>query len=193
MYPNPTPNVPARPGSYVPFSNQFVPYAPSGAPPLDNRYVPAGAKGRARYDFSSEQTVDDLIVRGYLAIPTGGPVTVMLADRRHTAWLGLDDAIRQIRSRYEIYERNMHGILYGTTAATNALHTWKAERGWYSEKQIENLGKALQRLYSEERQERVGLWQDLARIRATVPEAVQTYLSAWRKLALLDDPAGDPP
>lgn len=193
MYRNQNPAVPPRPGSYAPFSNQIVPYTTPGAPPPDDRAVPAGASGRSRYDFSSEQTVEDLIARGYLAIPTGDPVTATLADKRHTAWLGLDDAIRQIRARYELYERNMHGILYGTAAATNALHTWHAERGWPSDRQLDNLHKTLQNLYGQQREERVSLWRDLSRVRATVPEAVQLYLSAWRKRALLDDAEGENP
>ena len=197
MYRNPTLIVPPRPGSAVPFSYQVVPYTAPGTPPPDDRGVPGGsaggAAGRSRYDFSSEQTVEDLIARGYLAIPTGDPVTAMLTDKRHTTWLGLDDAIRLIRTRQDAYRQNMDGILYATAAATNALHTWEAERGWPSDRQLDNTHKTLQNLYAQQREERVSLWRDIARVRATLPEVVQLHLAAHRKLDLLDDTDGDAP
>jgi hypothetical protein len=198
MYRNPTLIVPPRPGSAVPFSYQVVPYTAPGTPPPDDRGVPGGSAGGAasrssRYDFSATQTMEDVIARGYLAIPTGDPVTALLTDKRDTSWLGLDDAIRQIRARYELYARNMNGILYSTAAATNALHTWEAERGWPSDRQLDNTHKTLQSLYAQEREERVSLWRDIARVRATLPEVVQQYLAAHRKLVLLDDTDGDEP
>jgi hypothetical protein len=187
-------------GSLVPRLDQAVPYRSYGAPLPTAPSVPGGGDSRTgsesrrpsgSYDFSSRQTVEDLIARGYLAIPTGDPVTAVLTDKRATSWLGLDDAIRQIRARYELYARNMNGILYSTAAASNALHTWKAERGWYSERQLDNQHKTLQNLYAQEREERVSLWRDIARVRATLPEVVQQYLAAHRKLSLLDDTRGD--
>jgi len=197
MYRNPTLIVPSRPGSAVPFSYQVVPYTAPGTLPPDDRDVPTGPgdspADRPRYDFSATQTMEDVIARGYLAIPTGDPVTALLTDKRDTSWLGLDDAIRQIRARYELYGRNMNGILYSTTAATNALHTWEAERGWPSDRQLDNTHKTLQSLYAQEREERVSLWRDIARVRATLPEVVQQYLAAHRKLVLLDDTGGDDP
>lgn len=197
MNDKPTLTVPPRPETAVPFSYQVVPYTAPRAPPPDDRDVPAspdsGAPTRPRYDFSSEQTVEDVIARGYLAIPTGDPVTAVLGDRRHTAWLGLDDAIRMIRARQDAYHHNMDGILYATAAATNALHTWEAERGWPSDRQLDNTHKTLQNLYAQEREERVSLWRDVARVRATLPEVVQGYLAAHRKLVLLDGVDGDAP
>ncbi len=136
------------------------------------------------------QTVEDIIDRGYLAQPTGDPVTAVLTDHSHTRWLALDDAIRQIRARYDIYARNMTGILYASAAAMNAYHTWRAERGWPSDRQVDNLQRTLQELAGQERDERNQLWRDLARIRETLPDVAQEYLGAQRKLALLD--GGDP-
>lgn len=138
------------------------------------------------YTFSDRQTVEDLITRGYLAIPTGDPVTGTLTDRLHTAWLGLDDALAQIRVRLDLYHRNLNAILYATAAATNAAHDWYARRGPLEARQIDNLYKTLQGLYAEERQERVRLWQDLSRLRQLVPELARQYLSSNRKVALLD-------
>lgn len=199
-----------KPDAYVPFSSRYaVPPAglarTDGAVRLPLPRLPARAGSGSSYSpdytrgslrdqhFSSPQTVEEIIAGGYLAIPTGDPVTAILTDRRHTAWLGLDDAIAQIRSRYALYEENMNGILYATAAATNALHKWRAERGEPSEKQLDNLQKNLQSLYAQERQERVSLWQDISRLRVTLPEAAQGYLAAQRKLTLLDLPEGDGP
>lgn len=199
-----------KPDAYVPFSSRYaVPPIDAGRTQDEHRlpfpanpirtqpagqYSPDFSRNRTLDPhFSSPQTVEEIIAGGYLAIPTGDPVTAILTDRRHTAWLGLDDAIAQIRSRYALYEDNMNGILYATAAATNALHKWRAERGEPSEKQLDNLQKNLQTLYAQERQERVSLWQDISRLRVTLPEAAQGYLAAQRKLTLLDTPEGDGP
>jgi len=139
------------------------------------------------------QTVEDVITRGYLAVPDSDPAAAILTDRRDTSWIGLDDTITQVRARYEIYGRNVRDILYATAAATNSLHTWEAERGWPSDRQLDNLHKTLQNLYSQERDERVTLWRDVARLRSQLPEAAQTYLTAQRKLQLLDLPGGEAP
>jgi hypothetical protein len=37
------------------------------------------------------------------------------------------------------------------------------------------------------------LWRDLSRVRTTLPEVVQGYLAAHRKLDLLEDDDGDVP
>lgn len=137
------------------------------------------------------ETVDDVIHRGYLAIPTGDPVTAILTDKQHTTWLGLDDTIRQIRHRYEIYQRNLRDILYATCAATNAMHAWKAERGHPSDRQVDNLHKTLQGLDLQQREERLSLWKDITRLRTTLPEVARDYLAAARKIAALQDDPGD--
>lgn len=139
------------------------------------------------------QTVEDVIACGYLVVRPSEPAGAILTDRRDTTWLGLDDAIAQIRARYEIYESNKRDILYASASATNALHTWKAERGWPSDRQLDNLQRALQNLYAQEREERVSFWRDVARIRAELPEAAHAYLTAQRKLQLLGAPGGSAP
>ena len=74
----------------------------------------------ADYDFTSDlsgkkayfrpQTVEDVIRHGYLSIPKAEPETAILSDKKHTAWLGLDDIIGQVRNRFEVYERNIYEL-----------------------------------------------------------------------------------
>lgn len=202
MYFNPDPNVPAPRGPpvrqwYRSVANGvYRPYTP-GSSDLFYRATPSARgsdalSGSPRRD-APVQTVEDVIARGYLVAQHDEPAAAILTDRRDTAWLGLDDAITQIRARYEIYEQNKRDILYASASATNALHTWKAERGWPSDRQLDNLQRTLQNLYAQEREERVSLWRDVARIRAELPEAAQVYLTAQRKLQLLDAPRGGAP
>lgn len=202
MYFNHDPNVPAPRG--LPLRQLYCSVADGVCRP----YTPGSAEFFYKADLSPRrsdamsrsprrdtpvQTVEDVIARGYLVVRSGEPATAILTDRRDTAWFGLDDAITQIRARHEIYEQNKRDLLYATASATNALHTWKAERGWPSDRQLDNLQKTLQNLYTQEREERVSLWRDVARIRAELPEAAQTYLTAQRKLQLLNTPGGGAP
>jgi len=173
--------------------SRYATYSPGQyqIPPYRRRDGPNPNRADAHGSKRPVQTVEDVIARGYLAVPASEPTGAILTDRRHTAWLGLDDAISQIRARYEIYGQNQRGILYASCAATNALHAWEAERGWPSDRQLDNLQRTLQNLYAQERDERIALWRDVARVRASLPEAFQNYLSAYRKLQLLGTPGGE--
>jgi hypothetical protein len=63
----------------------------------------------ATYDFSSDfvgktafprtPTVEQIIANGYLAVPKTDPVEAIISDKKHTAWLGLDE--HHSRPRYE--------------------------------------------------------------------------------------------
>ncbi len=156
------------------------------APPLQE---PAPAPSYAARSATSDgrvQTVEDVITNGYFATPDDDPSLAIIGDRRRATWLGLDDAIRQLRLRYEIYERNLDDIGQAECDAANALHTWRAERGWPSDRQLDNLQRTLQALDGQRREERLSLWKDTSRLRQTLPEWVQRYLSAVRKKDLLD-------
>ena len=93
----------------------------------------------ALYDFSSDlvgkrawpmsQTVEDVVRNGYLAIPRSQPETAIISDKKHTAWLGLDDVISQIRHRYEVYESNIYDLELSKCAAINCLHKHEAYHG----------------------------------------------------------------
>ena len=204
MNPQHTPNSPALSRGYAPYFYQaglyhFYPI-PSSEAPIDS-----SPRAYARYDFSSApdpmkpfsgpQTVEQIIAHGYFAIPGGDPETALISDRKHTSWLGLEDAIRQIRERYQLCERNLYDIELGKCAAITSLFTLEAERGSIpaDSRELYGLSKLLQRFYQEQREERVTLWQDIARVRQTVPELAQLYLSAYRKMEILEDKDGDAP
>ena len=202
MHANPNPNGALSPGGYVPYFYELGlylshPIPSSGSP----SYSPSSAL--ARYDFSSEpdpwkpfrgpQTVEQIIARGYFAIPGGEPETALISDKKETSWLGLEDTIRQMRQRHQLYERNMYEIELGKVSAINSVLTMEAERGSATadSRELYSLSKLLQGFYLEQRTERVKLWQDLSRVRQTLPEVAQLYLGAYRKMAILEDDKGD--
>ena len=111
-----------------------------------HRYLPGTPRGRypmetATYaDFSGTptygpprrpaQTVEQLVDQGYFTVPNSAPEAAILADRRTTAWLGLDDAIQQIQQRLEIYAQNVYEIKWAECSAINDLFAWEAKYGW---------------------------------------------------------------
>jgi hypothetical protein len=155
----------------------------------------------ALYDFSSDlsvkrswpamQTVEDVIQRGYLSIPKSELETAIISDRKNTSWLGLDDLIGQIRNRYQVYERNIYELEVAKCATINCLFEHQAYHGPADSKVEYAVNKRLDGLYSEQREERVNLWRDVSRIKLLVPELAQAYLSAYRKVSILEDDKGD--
>lgn len=154
------------------------------------------------YDFSSDaaarprndrpQTVEQVIEQGYLAVPDSEPEIAIIHDKKRTAWLGLDDVIAQVRQRYDVFQQNIYEIENAKCDAINALFAWEARYGWPANaKQEYILGKRLQALYADQRKERVAAWRDISRLRQTLPETAQNYLSAFRKLTVLEDTGGD--
>ena len=53
--------------------------------------------------------------------------------------------------------------------------------------------KAIRDVYEQKRAERVKAWQDVSRLKQTLPEVAQLYLGAYRKLSILGDIQGDAP
>lgn len=138
------------------------------------------------------QTVEQVTKQGYFAVSNAEPEIAIIQDKKRTAWLGLDDVIAQIRHREEIYLQNLYEIELAKCDAINALFTWEAQYGWPADaKEQYVLGKRLQALYADQRAERVAVWKDISRLRQTLPEAAQSYLSALRKLTVLEDTRGD--
>jgi hypothetical protein len=204
MYPNTTPTDPALHGGYVPYFYQSGLYLRYGQPQTNpSRLTLDGTL--PGYDFSSTaprkslldhpQTVEQIIARGYLAIPYAAPETAILTDKGQTSWLGLDDLITQVRRRYEIYQTNMYEIDRAQCSAVNSLFSIEASRGSMpaNSKEVYGLNKTLQKLYMLQMDERVRLWQDVSRLRLTLPEAAQSYLSAYRKLSVLGGLGGEWP
>ena len=202
MYPIQFPHTSALSGSYVPYFYQrglHQLYAlPSGHSQtkrsLDDATAPDAAGLEAVLkDVDRLQTVEQIIERGYFAVPATDPVTAIIADKQHTSWLGLDDVIGQIRQRYELYERNFYQIQLAKCAAANAIYHHEKYRGPGSADARQHYAKhkAIQDLYAQEGEERVDLWRDVSKLRLLLPESAQGYLSAHRKMAALNAPPGD--
>lgn len=155
------------------------------------------------YDFTSDlsgkrawpkpQTVEDVIRSGYLSVPPSEPETALISDRGHTAWVGLDDVISQIRHRYQVYQMNLYEIETSKCSVINSLYTHEAWHGPSDSKTEYSVSKRLDRLYQEQREERINLWRDVSKLRLLLPENAQSYLGASRKLSLLEESGGDDP
>ena len=156
---------------------------------------------RSTYDFSSDltgrtrfyhgPTVEQIIARGYLVIPKSDPVQAIISDKEHTSWLGLDDIISQVRKRHELYQTNMYGIELAKCAAMNSVHDHEAHHGPADSRIEYSLNKRLDKLYKDQREERINLWRDTSKLRLLLPENAQQYLTAYRKLSILEDYKGD--
>lgn len=150
------------------------------------------SRGVTGQEDRGPQTVEQMLTDGYFAVPSGDPETALITDKRASAQLGLDDVIQQIQARVAIYEQNILEIEQAKCYAVSDLYGWESRNGWpASTEQYYILGKRLQELYADQRSERVTLWKDISRLRQALPEHVQGYLSAFRKLQVLAEPPGD--
>jgi len=202
MNPQHMPNSPALNRGYVPY---FYEAGLHHLYPIPSSQAPVGAPSpnHARYDFSSDpdpwkpfrgpQTVEQIVQHGYFAVPVVDPETALISDKRDTSKLGLDDTIRQIRQRQSLYERNIYDIELGKCSAITSVFALEAERGGVpaDSKELYGLSKVLQRFYQEQRAERVEFWKDVSRLRQSLPEVAQQYLSAYRKMEILGSDDGD--
>ncbi len=197
MHPSTVSNAPALQQGYIPYFYQIGLQYVYRTPQDWQR------KGRpddhaTTYDFSSDraasrhldhpQTVEQIIERGYFSIPKGDSVTAIITDKVHTSWLGLDDVIQQVQQRRAIYDQNLYQLELNKCAAINAIYRHEGYNGTgsASSKQHYAKHKAIQKLYEEERNERVTFWKDVSRLRTTLPETAQLYLSAHRKRSALE-------
>jgi len=133
------------------------------------------------------QTVDDVIRRGYLAIPDSEPETAPISDKKDTSRLALNDIIDQVKDRYRIYQQNINGIEVSKCSAINSFYSHEAYHGPVDSKIEYSINKRLDKLYNEQREERVNLWRDVSKLRQQLPETAQQYLSAYRKVSILED------
>jgi hypothetical protein len=121
------------------------------------------------------------------------PETAIISDRKHTSWLGLDDIIGQIRNRYAAYEQNIYELEVSKCSAINSCYAHEAYHGPTNSKIEYSMNKRLDKLYMSQREERITLWRDISRLKLQLPETAQQYLSAYRKVSILEDKEGDTP
>jgi hypothetical protein len=193
--------VPAQRAGYTPylyeagvFSRYPVPpVVPIGHPSATSVSPLERAAGYALTTTIAPQTVEEVIARGYFAVPYANPITALISDKLHTSRLGLNDVIHQIRSRYEIYARNIEELNESVCEVNNGLFRQLADHGMLvaTQRQMYSVTKAVQKLYEEQREERINLWRDISRLKLEFPEAIQQYLAAYRKQAILAQEAGD--
>ncbi len=201
MYPDTSSNGPPADHGYVPYFYEAGLHQLHGLPG-HNEPQPPDDTSRTQYDFSSDLvssrhpnhpwTVERIIQHGYLSIPQGDPVTAIISDKTHTSWLGLDDVISQVRERHEIYESNLHQIELSKCAAANAIYQHEAYVGPPCSKQMYARHKAVRDLYEQQQNERTSLWKDVSRLKNMIPESAQSYLTAYRRQAILRQESGDP-
>ena len=203
MQSNPITNGPVFDGNYVPYFYQSGLFLSYGQPSSYGRkeIMP---QSQTRHDFSSDpkpwmppprpQTVEQIVAHGYFSIPGGEAETAIISDKKQTSWLGLEDTIRQVRNRHELYQRNMYELHQGVCEADNAVFRQVASQGSPADnRQQYSANKLIQGLYEQMRMERVSLWKDVSRLKQSLPEVAQNYLAAYRKVAILEDTGGDQP
>ena len=165
------------------------PLSPTASPNTTGPYSTAGRNGSLD---KGPQTVEQLIAQGYFSAPPSPPETALLEDKMHSAWLLVEDTIHQLRQRIDLYGQNMYELKLAQCAAQNDVFAFESRYGWPAPTEQQYvLGKRLQRLYSEQRTERQALWQDITRLRQSLPESVQHYLAAFRKMEILNDSPGE--
>ena len=189
-----------QPDLYVPYTYtspryQLRRYSALGGPdtpqPSPDISSPSSAGLNGHID-KGPQTVEQLISQGYFCAQPSQSETAILEDRMHTDWLLVEDTIHQVRQRIDMYSQNMYELQLAQCAAQNDLFAFESKYGWPAPSEQQYVAsKRLQRLYSEQRSERLTLWQDISRLRQNLPESVQQYLSSLRKIEILKGPPGD--
>ncbi|MFC1676151.1 hypothetical protein ACFL3G_03980 [Planctomycetota bacterium] len=190
---------------YVPYFYQAGKFLAYGMPDKTG-LTGLSDQGSAGYDFTSDlipekghfrhqNTVEDIVRNGYFPISKSEPETAIISDKKQTSGLGLSDIISQVRKRYQIYESNIYQIEMGKCYALNSVFYVEAMRGGLPQNSREaySISKSLRELYEQGRDERVRLWQDVSKLKQALPEQAQQYLTAYRKVSILeDDSIGDP-
>jgi len=203
MYQDQQFNVPVGQAGYQPYfyhAGLFARYLVPAVNARPQRHERPGGS----YDFASDypagvrlnqfQTVEQVITHGYFSVPYANPITALISDKMHVSKLGLDDVIHQIRSRYEIYNHNMEELSEAVCEVHNGMFRQLADHGTLvaNQRQMYSTTKQTQKIYDMQREERVNLWRDVSRLKIGLPETVQQYLTAYRKVGLLKETEGDP-
>jgi len=194
-------NGPVFESGYKPYfyqSGKFLAYDLPGRGPKSTYFGTSTG-----YDFTSDivpkstwprqTTVEDIINSGYFPVQKSEPETAIISDKKQTSGLGLSDIISQVRQRYQIYESNIYQIEMGKCYALNSVFYVEAMRGGLPQNSREaySISKSLRELYEQGRDERVRLWQDVSKLKQALPEQAQQYLTAYRKVSILEDDKGD--
>jgi hypothetical protein len=103
----------------------------------------------------------------------------------------LDDVIAQIRNRHDLYQQNMYELELAKCSVINSFYQHEAHHGPSDSKVEYSMNKRLDELYADQRKERTDVWRDVSRLRLQLPENAQQYLSAYRKVSILEDDKGD--
>ena len=188
-------------GTYVPYFYQSGKFLSYGIP--HSGFGSADFNVSSSYDFTSDitgkssisrgQTVEDIVRSGYFAIPGCESETAIISDKKQTSALGLGDIISQVRQRYQIYEKSIYEIEIGKCYAISSALAIESERGGVAlnSKEMYGLNKSIQEFYQQQRNERMKLWQDISRLKLALPEQAQQYLSAYRRVSILEDIESD--
>ena len=198
MVPDNITNSSSSMGSYVPYFYQAGLYLWSPHPGKNGPAAPKYASSGV-YDFTSDltskpffpqsQTVEQIIQKGYLTLPPSDPELAIITDKQHTSRQGLDEVIRQVQDRQNLSQHIIDDLDQAKCSAVSNLYEQVAYQAQPpSSKQIYSLNKRLDDLYSQQRDERLNLWRDVTKIRLFVPEQAQSYLSSYRKVAMLNEP-----
>ena len=202
MYSTNPSNVTAGQAGYAPYFYQAGLYLRYDLG-TGNHRIRSQDHASSTYDFASDvplfagmgpiQTVEQVIAQGYFAVPRVNPISALISDKTHTARLGLDDVIHQIRARYELYQRNIEELHESVCEAHNSVFRQMADHGLTvaNQRQQYSVSKQVQKIYELQREERVNLWRDVSRLKLGLPESAQQYLTAYRKMRLLTE--GDAP
>jgi len=134
-----------------------------------------------------QQSVDRLVADGCLTVPMADPIAAFLADRQHTTRLSVDDALTQLRRRDDLYRTHLGELLQEEVRVLNAMHSFPKHMDRVAPDIYLSIQQQLQRLAKERREERTSFWQDITRLRATVPEMVANYLTSYRKTSIFSE------
>ena len=202
MDPSALANGPVFDAGYVPYFYQSGRFLAYGLP-SQTTSKRVWDRTMGTYDFTSDltgkrtwpqtPTVEDIIQKGYLAIPQAEPEMALISDKKDIATLGLADLVSQVRQRYAIYEQNMYQIELGKCYTISSQLAVESARGGVamSSKEAYGLNKNISEFYQQQREERNRLWADVSKLKLLLPEQAQNYLSGYRKLSILEDIKGD--
>lgn len=202
MYPDEPYYVPAQQVKYTPYFYQAEVFSRYMVPAVNTPHHRVVGDGASPLELATRhyanplaglQTVEQIIAHGYFSVPYANPITALITDKLHASKLGLDDAIRQVRTRYEIYTRNIEELNESICEVSNGLFRQLADHGMLvaNQRQMYSVTKQVQKLYEQQREERTNLWRDVSRLKLGLPETIQNYLAAYRKKAILEQ-VGDP-